>query len=122
MSISTTRTAIMEGVKDTVRAYDSTPPQPTFPCVIVGFPSTFNPQGTLTADTAEMSIPVTLYAPYASNRGAEDLLESLIGPVVEAIEDIGTDYAVTGVRDFGVLENSQQQPVALGCIIDVSVL
>lgn len=122
MTIAEERTALKTALADTVRAYDHHPAQPTFPCAIVGFPTRYVPHGTLTSDTAEMTIPVTLYAPYGTNRSAEDLLESLIEPVIDAIEDLGAAYSCSNARDFGVLENSQQQSVALGCVIDVMVL
>lgn len=126
-AISTTRTAIKDAiVASGVRAFDYAPPNLPTPCVIVGLPSRYNPNDTL-SDTASFTIPCTLYVGYGDNRAAEDQLESYLassgsGSLIATIEAIGGNYAVSAVRDFGVLENASGQPIALGCVVDVEVL
>lgn len=114
------RTAIKEGLEGVVRALDHTPPELPLPCAIVGFPTQYNPNDT-NSDTATMTIPTTIYVPYSSNRAAEDTLEALVTPVIDAIEEVSSSYGCSGARDFGVLENSAGVPIALGCVIDVTV-
>lgn len=124
-AISTVRAAIVDGLDGTVRAYAYSPENLNPPCAVVGFPTSYDPNDTL-GDTAMMVIPVNLYVPYSTNRGAEDALEALLatsgtGSVIDAIEDCGSNFAVQTIRDFGVLENSAGAPVALGCTIEVIV-
>ena len=73
-----------------------------------------------------MTLPVTIYVSYTSNRAAEDKLEGYLttsgtGSAIAAILAIGSQYEVPQVRDFGVLESAAGQPVALGCVVDVAV-
>jgi len=125
-SISTTRTAIKEAVEGMgLRAFDYAPNNLPTPCAIIGFPSRYIPNDTF-GDTASFTIPVTVYVSYASNRAAEDNLESYLATsgdasVLAAIDELGSSYGVAQVRDFGVLENATGQPVALGCVVDVEV-
>ena len=125
-SISTTRTELKDAIGAVLRAFDYAPQNLPTPCAVVGFPTRYNPTDTF-SDTASFTIPVTVYVSYASNRAAEDNLESYLATsgatsVIAAIEAIGSNYAVSQVRDFGVLENSTGQPVALGCVVEVEVL
>jgi hypothetical protein len=125
-SIATTRTAIANALTAAgFRAFDYSPQNLPPPCVIVGLPTTYRPNDSL-SDTATFTIPVTCYVTYASNRAAEDNLEAMLassgtGSVIATIEAIGSSYAVSQVRDFGVLEDTNGQPVALGCVVDVDV-
>lgn len=125
-SISTARAAIKTAIGSTIRCYDYNPPSPSFPCAIVGFPTVYDPNDSQD-DTASMTIPVTVYVAYSANRPAEDKLESYLatsgaGSLLVAIESAGAQYAIAGVNNFGVLESAQGQPVALGCVVNVSVL
>lgn len=126
-SISTIRTALQEAITDVpLRCYDHFPANLNPPCAIVGMPTEYVPNDTF-GDTARMVIPVSVYVGYASNRAAEDALESYLstsgtGSVIVAIEDISTGYRVRSIRDFGLVENSNGQTVALGCVIEVDVL
>jgi hypothetical protein len=125
-SISTTRTAIAGAITAMpLRCYDYAPSELPTPCAVVGFPSRYNPNDTL-SDTASFTIPVSVYVPYSSNRAAEDNLESYLATsgstsLIATIEALGGNYQVSAVRDFGVLENTNGQPIALGCVIDVDV-
>lgn len=125
-SISTVRTAIKDAlVAMPLRAFDYAPQNLPTPCAIVGFPSRYNPNDTF-SDTASFVLPVSIYVGYASNRAAEDALESYLATsgdssVIATIEAIGANYAVNAVRDFGVLQNDAGQPVALGCVVEVEV-
>lgn len=124
-SIADARAAIKAQVETVVRCYDYSPPQISPPCAVVGLPSLYDINDTY-GDTASMTIPVSLYVPYAANRAAEDRMQVLLASsgddsVLAAINDTGIGYSVTGVRDFGVLETTQGQPFALGCTIEVSV-
>jgi hypothetical protein len=124
-AISTTRAAIQTGINSTIRAYAYSPESLNPPCAVVGFPSAYDVTDTL-SDTATLTIPVELYVPYSSNRAAEDNLEAYLassgaGSVITAIEALGSNYAVVGVRDFGVTTNAAGQPTALGCTLDVLV-
>jgi hypothetical protein len=126
-SIATIRAAIQSAIGDIpLRCYDFFPTNLNPPCAIVGFPTEYLPNDTF-GDTARMVVPVSIYVGYGSNRAAEDALEAFLatsgsGSVIAAIEDISTGYSVRSVRDFGLVENTNGQPVALGCIIDVDVL
>lgn len=126
-SISDTREAITAALTSMpMRAYDYAPANLNTPCAVVGFPTRYNPNDTF-GDTASFTIPVSVYVGYGSNRAAEDALESYLSTsgansIIAAIEAIGGNYAVASVRDFGILENTNGQPVALGCVIDVDVL
>ena len=121
-ALSTTRTAIKDALDAAgLRAYDYAPSSLNTPCVIVGFPTRYNPNDTM-SDTNSYTIPVTLYVSYAANGPAEDALEDMIPTVIDAVEDISGAYSVAVVRDFGVLENGNAQPIALGCVVDVDVL
>lgn len=126
-SIATTRTAISDALTDAgFRAFDHSPSNLPAPCIIVGFPSQYRPNDTL-SDTAGFTIPCTVYVPYSAGRAAEDNLEAMLatsgtGSVIATIEAIGGNYAVTQVRDFGILEDGNGQPVALGCVVEVDVL
>jgi len=125
-SISDTRAAIKDAlVSINVRAYDYSPNTLSNPCAIVGFPTRYLPSDTL-SDTATFTIPVTMYVGYAANRAAEDNLESYLNTsgdasIIAAVEAIGDEYHVAAVRDFGVLQNEDGAPIALGCVIDVEV-
>ena len=125
-SIATTRTAIADALTAAgFRAFDHSPQNLPTPCIVVGFPTRYNPNDTL-SDTASFTIPVTVYVTYSSNRAAEDNLEAMLatsgtGSVISTIETIGGNYAVSQVRDFGVLEDDNGNPVALGCVVDVDV-
>lgn len=121
-ALSATRTAIRDALDTAeVRAFDYSPPNLPTPCAIVGFPTRYNPNDTM-SDTNSYTIPVSLYVGYGSNGAAEDALEDLIPTVIDAIEDISSAYSISAVRDFGVLENANAQPIALGCVVDVEVL
>lgn len=126
-SISTTRAAITAAINAMpLRCYDYAPKNLNTPCAIVGFPKRYNPNDTF-GDTATFTIPVTVYVGYGSTRAAEDALESYLATsgstsLIATIEAIGGNYQISEVRDFGVLENDNAQPVALGCVIDVEVL
>lgn len=124
-SISTTRAAIKAAVETVVRCYDYAPSNLPVPCAIVGFPSRYLPNDTL-SDTAAFTIPVSVYVAYGTDRAAEDNLESYLvssgtGSVLAVIDAIGGNYAVSAVRDFGVLETPGGQAYALGCVIDVDI-
>ena len=124
-SISTTRAAIKAAVSAVVRCYDYTPSNLPVPCAIVGFPSRYMPNDTF-GDTAAFTIPVSIYVAYGTDRAAEDNLEAYLtssgaGSVLAAIDAIGSNYAASTVRDFGVLEAPNGQAYALGCVIDVDV-
>lgn len=124
-SIATTRTAISDALTAAgFRAFDHSPQNLPPPCIVVGFPTRYAPNDTM-SDTASFSIPVTCYVPYSSNRAAEDNLEAMLstsgtGSVIATIEAIGGNYVVSQVRDFGLLEQDGQ-PVALGCVVEVDV-
>ena len=67
-----------------------------------------------------------MYVSYGSTRAAEDALESYLATsgstsLIATIEALGGNYQISAVRDFGVLENANAQPVALGCVIDVEI-
>ena len=125
-SIADTRTAIMEAVEAIpLRCFDYAPQNLPFPCAVVGFPSRYDPSDTF-SDTATLTIPVTLYVRYSSNRAAEDELESYLDTsgdlsIIAAVEAIGSNYVVAAVRDFGLLTGTNDQPIALGCVVDVNV-
>lgn len=126
-SIATVRSALQSAISNIpLRCYDFFPTNLNPPCAIVGFPTEYLPNDTF-GDTARMVVPVSVYVGYASNRAAEDALESFLATsgdssVIVAIEDISTGYTVRSVRDFGLVENSNGQTVALGCVIEVDVL
>lgn len=125
-SIATTRTAIADALTAAgFRAYDHSPQNLAPPCVIVGLPTRYAPNDSF-SDTASFTIPLTVYVTYASNRAAEDNLEAMLSSsgtssVVGVVDAIGGNYVVTQVRDFGVLEDGNGQPVALGCVVEVDV-
>lgn len=120
MSIATHRTALAELCRPFVQSYDYAPKALPTPCAVIGFPTAYSPGDTL-SDTTAMTIPVALYVGYGDNKAAEDNLEELIESLVTAIETDNA-YAVTTVRDFGLLENATGTPTALSCTIEVSVL
>lgn len=101
------------------RTYDYAPQQMPFPAVVVGFPTAYDFRAT-TGGAKDMTIPVNIYVGYGSNRAAEDALEALVDPVCAVIETVDA-YAVVAVKDFQILENTNSQPVALHCTVDVSV-
>lgn len=124
-SIADAREAIKTQVATLLRCHDYMPQQIAPPCVIVGLPTNYDVNDTQ-GDTATLTIPVMLYVPYASNRAAEDQIERYLATsgddsVLALIEAAGEGYAVTGVRDFGTLDNTQGTPTALGCTIEVTV-
>lgn len=124
-SIADTRADLKATVGQVLRCYDYFPQQLQPPCAVIGLPSNYDVNDSQ-GDTATMSIPVTLYVPYQSNRAAEDALERLLqttgdDSVIAAIHDTGAEYGVTSVRDFSVAETSQGQPFALSCTIEVAV-
>lgn len=126
-SISSIRSALQTAIEAMpLRCYDFFPSNLNPPCAIVGMPSEYLPNDSF-SDTARMVIPVSIYVGYGSNRAAEDALESYLatsgtGSVILAIENISTGYTVRSVRDFGLVENANGQPIALGCVIEVDVL
>jgi len=125
-SISTTRAAIQAAITAMpLRCYDFAPSNLNTPCAVVGFPTKYNPNDTF-GDTASFTIPVSVYVGYGSTRAAEDALEAYLSTsgatsLIATIEALGGNYQISAVRDFGVLENNNAQPVALGCVIDVEV-
>ena len=128
MSIGSVRTAIKDAITATgLQAYDYAPGSPNLPCAIVGFPERFDPHSAV-GDVVDFLIPVTVMVKYASNSPAEDVLEALLttditdpASLVVAIEGIGRNYSVDGVKNFGVVLNESETPTALGCTIDVVV-
>lgn len=90
-------------------------------CALVGFPTRYVPTDSMSG-TSGMTIPVSLFVPYASNRTAEDALEALISTAVDAIEAASAGYLVEAARDFGTLDGEQGQKLALGCTVDITVL
>lgn len=124
-SISTTRTALKDAIAPILRCYDYAPSNLNLPCAIVGFPTRYLPNDTL-SDTASFTIPVSVFVSYGTDRAAEDKLESYLASsgtdsIIAAIDGTGGFYQVSQVRDFNVLENASGQAFALGCVIDVEV-
>lgn len=124
-AISTTRTALKTAIDAVLRCYDYAPSNLNLPCAVVGFPTRYLPNDTL-SDTASFTIPVSLFVSYGTDRAAEDNLESYLassgaGSIIAAIDAVGGFYQVAQVRDFNVLENASGQAFALGCVIDVEV-
>jgi len=124
-SISDARDAIREQVATLLRCYDVYPEQPQPPCAVVGLPSTYEPNDSM-SDTATMTIPVLLYVPYQSNRTAEALMQRYLATsgddsVLALIEAAGENYGVTTVRDFDVVATGQGQPAMMVCTIEVVV-
>jgi hypothetical protein len=124
-SIATVRADLLEACETVVRAFDYMPTDLPGTLAIVGFPTTYRPVDS--TSSAIMIVPVTLYVPYTANRAAERDLEPYLATtgddsLIAAIHAQSTAYSVDNVRDFGVLENAQGQPVKLGCVLEVTVL
>ena len=124
-SIADARDALKAQIQTVVRCYDYSPPQIAPPCAVIGLPTSYDVSDTY-GDTATLVIPISVYVPYSAPRAAEDAMEKLLATsgatsIVAAIEDTGVGYAVTAIRDFGLLDTTQGQPMALGCTIEVTV-
>lgn len=120
MSIASNRAALVALLTTaSVRAFAYAPKSLPTPCAVVGFPTSYDAHDSFTSTA--MIVAIVLYVGYGDGRAAEDELEALIDTVVAAVE-ADSDYSVTTVDEFGLVENSAGQPTALSCTVSVSVL
>lgn len=128
MSLASTRDAIAAaaGTVQGLRAYDNVVGDPKPDCVVVGFPTEFNPHAAF-GDNPNYTIPVYLFINFSTNRRADVQMEKYLATsgadsLIAAIEAGSSAWSINNVTGVNVETLGDPGVLVLACTLEVQVL